>query len=70
MEMKATHKLVDLRCGDEWLLKCTGSEHWWCKTKGELADMVWRGPASFPVSYYKQDKHFELIVINKYKGDK
>ena len=35
--MEATHKLVELSCGDEWLLRCTGSEHWWCKIIAEDA---------------------------------
>lgn len=68
--MKATHKLVKRFCEDEWLLKCTGSKHWWCKISGEFADNVWRGPAKFPASSYIEDKDFELTELNKFKGNK
>lgn len=70
MEMKATHKLVELSCGDEWLLRCTGRKHWWCKISGEDADSVWRGPAKFPVSSYREDSKFKLTELDKFKGNK
>lgn len=73
MELKATHKLVSLTSGaSEWLLKCTGDTHYWCKIKGESADGVWRGPANCSVesAFFADDKSFKLTELAKFKGNK
>lgn len=72
MEMKATHKLKSTNSNSEWLLKCTGDAHYWCKISGEFADGVWRGPANCSVSaaFWAEDKNFKLIKLAKFKGNK
>lgn len=69
--MKATHRLADLYTGSEWLLKCDGREHFWCKVKGSHADSVWRGPAKCGVeAVFGDDFGYVLTKLNTFKGNK
>lgn len=66
--MKATHKLVGNKSGDEWLLANIEGQTFYKKITGSTSGLWWKSRNS--LDYYGRNPSFTLSKLVSFKGNK